>query len=66
MSGIDAESAEDSTFLYTAKDLQSYDPVIWERFRKGEPAVPQILFKVELRNCEHIDPQIRQKLARHF
>jgi hypothetical protein len=64
--GVDAKTAEDNTFFQIAQMLQVHDPVMWEKFKKGEPAAPQILFKVELSNCEQIDPQIRQKLARHF
>jgi hypothetical protein len=60
------ETAENICFLSAANDIIADDPSLWENFQKGELAIPQIPFKVELRNCEQIDPQIRLKLARHF
>jgi hypothetical protein len=64
-SGGDLKEIRDCCFGRAAQSFRLHDPSLWDKFLKGVLIVPQTLFKVELRDCGNIEPEIREKLARY-
>jgi hypothetical protein len=63
--GHDQQQVRKWCFMRVAQNFRQHDESLWEKFQTGELAEPQIMFKLELRNCDNIEPQIREKLTRY-